>query len=368
MKSWNCSRIRGFTLVELLVVIAIIGILVALLLPAIQAAREAARRSQCSNNLKQIGLGIQNHHDSKGYFPTAGTNVVDFENTDPATAATAPYERYSWGYQILPYIEEDALYQSIKEARRTYRPADPVPALGDRQITELPVEIFNCPSRGPRFCVRNDGAVIPLTDYAGVFMSWLLGQWDNGFNYNSNSGKFFKNYGWKGIISKGGHFNGTTYTKFRDVKLKDVLDGSSHTIAVMEKAVFVGSYQPSADSNSALWSELTGWLHCAHQPTMRSVPGDGGVLGLNENGSAATFGTPGRGNGPAPLADNDDADGTRATGYDQGFGSAHPGGMHAVFGDGSVRTISLEVDSSMGGVLFRLGCRDDGLTIDATSY
>ena len=360
--------IRGFTLVELLVVIAIIGILVALLLPAIQSAREAARRSQCSNNLKQIGLGIQNHHDSKGYFPTAGTNVADFENTDPAIAATAPYERYSWGYQILPYIEEDSLYQSIKQARKTYRPADPVPALGNRQITEMPVVVFNCPSRGPRFCARNDGAVIPLCDYAGVFMSWLLGQWDNSFNYSSNTGKLFKNYGWKGIISKGGHYNGMTYTKFRTVKNKDVTDGSSHTIAIMEKAVFVGSYQPAADSNSALWSELTGWLHCAHQPTMRSVPGDGGVLGPNENGSLPTAGTPARGNAPVPLADNADPDGNRATGYDQGFGAAHPGGMQAVFGDGSVRTISVDVDSSMGGVLFRLGCRDDGLTIDAASY
>ena len=104
-----------------------IGILVALLLPAIQAARSGAAVT-VSNNLKQIGLA-QNHHDSKGYFPTAGTNVADFENTDPATAETAPYERYSWGYQILPYIEEDSLYQSIKEARKTYRPADPVPAL-----------------------------------------------------------------------------------------------------------------------------------------------------------------------------------------------------------------------------------------------
>ena len=199
-------------------------------------------------------------------------------------------------------------------------------------------------------------------------MSWLGDQYRNNFSYGSNSGKLYTKYGWRGIIAKGGHFNGTTYTKFRTVKNKDVTDGSSHTIAVMEKAVFVGSYQPSADSNSALWSELTGWLHCAHQPTMdRSVPGDGGTLGPNENGSQPTEGTPGRGNAPTPLTDNNDPDGSRMTGYDQGFDAAHPGGMQAAFGDGSVRTISVDVDSSLG-VLFRLGCRDDGLTIDAASY
>jgi prepilin-type processing-associated H-X9-DG protein len=98
------------------------------------------------------------------------------------------------------------------------------------------------------------------------------------------------------------------------------------------------------------------------------VPGDGGLLGPNENGSAATAGTPARGAAPAPLGDNEDPAGDRATGYDQGFGSAHSGGMNAVFGDGSVRTISFDVDSSMGGVLFRLGCRDDGQTINESDY
>src|SRR5215211_3370477 len=97
---------RGFTLVELLVVISIIGVLVALLLPAVQAARESARRMQCSNHLKQIGLGFHLHHDTYRACPTGGLGQ------DPARAfvsgvpATLNAQTLGWAYQILPYIEQ----------------------------------------------------------------------------------------------------------------------------------------------------------------------------------------------------------------------------------------------------------------------
>src|SRR5687767_3451124 len=91
----SCRQRRGFTLVELLVVIAIIGILIALLLPAVQAARESARRAQCTNNLKQIGLGVHNHEDAKGKLPAA------------FSAATG----LSWHVNILPYIEQGARFE-----------------------------------------------------------------------------------------------------------------------------------------------------------------------------------------------------------------------------------------------------------------
>ncbi len=123
----------------------------------------------------------------------------------------------------------------------------------------------------------------------------------------------------------------------------------------------------STDMWNRYYNDLPGWAHNAHQTTMRSVPGDGGLAW----GGSVNAGTPGRGSAPPPVGDNETMiDGTprNDTYVDQGFGSAHSGVMYAAFGDGSVRGVRLDIDSSMGGVLFRLGCRDDGLTIDEGAY
>jgi prepilin-type N-terminal cleavage/methylation domain-containing protein len=213
---------RGFTLVELLVVIAIIGILVALLLPAIQAAREAARRAQCQNNMKQIGLGMLNFHDTKKAYPSAGTNNDDFYYTDPKIAATAGIERFGWGFQILPYIEETTLYQ----AGKNHRGLEEIPELNQSAVGEIPVSAYVCPSRGQRYGTTPDGWLLALGDYAGVMFSYMLGQGQNNFSYTSPEGKMFKQFGWRGIISKGGHFNGTTYSVWKRVAAKDVTDGT----------------------------------------------------------------------------------------------------------------------------------------------
>src|SRR5262245_35403008 len=101
------ARRRGFTLVELLVVIAIIGILIALLLPAVQAARESARRTQCSNHLKQLALSMSTHHDQHKMFPSGGWGWRWTGDPDRGHGKRQPG---GWGYQILPFIEQQAIY------------------------------------------------------------------------------------------------------------------------------------------------------------------------------------------------------------------------------------------------------------------
>jgi prepilin-type N-terminal cleavage/methylation domain-containing protein len=353
----------GFTLVELLVVIAIIGILVALLLPAIQAARESARRSQCQNNLKQIGVAMLNFHEAKKAYPSAGTNSDDYYYTDPKVGATAGFERFGWGYQILPYIEEIVLYQAGKNRRGM----EEIPELNNHALGEMAVKTYSCPSRGQRFGVTPDGWVPALGDYAGVIFGYMGDQFRSNYDYNAPVGALYKKYGWRGIISKGGHFNGTTYSQWKKISAKDVTDGTSKTVAIMEKAVWVGRYRPENWDEG--YSDMPGWAHNAHQANMRSVSGDGGAA----FSGSATFGTPGRGVGPSVLPDGAALNGTvaRSTvpdGVDQGFGAAHPAGFFGVFGDGSVRSISYDIDVAMGGALFRLACRDDALTIDESGY
>ena len=124
----------GFTLVELLVVIAIIGVLVALLLPAIQAARESARRTECQNHLKQIGLAIQTYHDTQKAFP------MGRDRTDQLGV--------SWAFRLLPQIEESAIYASRDKTKR-------VDDAANDAAMRTPIQVYACPSRRPAAADRN---------------------------------------------------------------------------------------------------------------------------------------------------------------------------------------------------------------------
>ena len=146
MRRRRCCTLRGFTLVELLVVIAIIGILVALLLPAIQAAREAARRSQCMNNLKQMGVAIQTHLDVKKQFPT-GRKCLPGPD-----CPTGPNEldqfAVSWAYFILPQMEDQAVYDAFVETER-------VDSAANERAMRTPISVYACPSRRSPAADRN---------------------------------------------------------------------------------------------------------------------------------------------------------------------------------------------------------------------
>ena len=133
---------QAFTLVELLVVIAIIGILVGLLLPAVQSARESARRMQCSNHLKQIGLAFLNHESTNKFLPCAGWNIWYLGDPQLGTGREQPG---GWIYQILPYVEEQAVYDITDDGNKLLVTTAQKDQSLILQRSALPM--FNCPSR-----------------------------------------------------------------------------------------------------------------------------------------------------------------------------------------------------------------------------
>ena len=160
-RSVSCGRSRrsGFTLIELLVVIAVIAILIALLLPAVQQAREAARRSQCTNNFKQIGLAFQNHHDVYMVLPSGGHSWQDDRNfISPGKPEGPMKQNWGWMYQLLPFIERKQLW------------AQPL----DANVASVPVPTYSCPTNGGRIWPYGN-ALSPLraqSDYVGNGGTW----------------------------------------------------------------------------------------------------------------------------------------------------------------------------------------------------
>lgn len=158
------SRLRGFTLVELLVVIAIIGVLVALLLPAVQAAREAARRTKCVNQMKQLALACHNYHDTLGTLPSGGINVSTIPTTTSNWCSTGKVEdsRAPWSVLILPFMEDNALYEKFDFGRQFTSTSNLIGYAQNDALFKLNNPKFQCPSD------PNSNRAANNTNYFGV--------------------------------------------------------------------------------------------------------------------------------------------------------------------------------------------------------
>ena len=350
------DRWTGFTLVELLVVIAIIGVLVALLLPAIQAAREAARRSQCASQLKQLAIGGINHHDSHKRFPTGGWGWNWVGDADWGFGKDQPG---GWIFNILPYIEQQQLHdlgsngikfdtgQGLRDART-----------GASLVVQQPITIINCPS-------RRSVATFPMGNNSGgasglrnALTPDVAGRGD----YAANSGHAFNE--WPNQEAGAGptsynqaqQWTNTNYwgtDRFGQVELADgtpalsgvsferseigyrqITDGSSQTYLFGER------YIPVADYETGRWNaDNETWCTGFNNDNYRKTGRLDGTNIVEET----------------PIPDSTDPD--SITDPQGRFGSAHPSVWLMSFCDGSVHSLSYDIDWQTHR---NLGNREDG--------
>jgi prepilin-type N-terminal cleavage/methylation domain-containing protein/prepilin-type processing-associated H-X9-DG protein len=333
----------GFTLVELLVVIAVIGILVALLLPAVQAAREAARRMECANNLKQLTLGCHLHHDQKGTFPPGGWVEPYTAWSNPKDPVTGrPPQKGSWLVFTLPYLEQSALYDQIPELN-----TPGIDSIGRCPLlqkgTAFPLPYGRCPSDptepggyvnyvgslGPQ-CLSNPCGYSPFDQFCHQ-PAW-------GYDASVEVGHMhttFRGPGWlRGMFNRNGV--GTSLSN-AGIRIADVTDGTSNTLMIGETII--------REHDHLYW--ISNWARPnggnSHASTI--VPINYKTDYLNQSDPC---GQPERNNQNWAVS--------------FGFKSQHPGGANFSFADGSVRFVAETIDHRTYQLL---GCRHDGQAVEA---
>ena len=319
----SVRRQRGFTLIELLVVIAIIAILIALLLPAVQQAREAARRTECKNKLKQLGLALHNYHDTNRCFPPGG---VVFENVTSGTGQTwcnsgDATQGAPWTVMILPYLDDSPLYNRFNFNQRLTASftSQTSSSSANNELWFMSNAKFQCPS---------DPA-----SQNGVNNSNYLGVQGGGPSTlvncsGGNSNEFYN--------------NGVLYANSQ-TRMRDLTDGSSNTFMLGET-----KYMVTKDGTTSTF--YLGWSSSIRLGSGSTMPHPVTMAAAREqiNSRTVTGGT-----APSSGADS-------RTSYSRLFGSFHEGGCHMLLADGSTHFLSENMDLS---TYQQLGIRNDSLPV-----
>jgi prepilin-type processing-associated H-X9-DG protein len=312
--------------VELLVVIAIIGTLIALLLPAIQAARESARRNQCVNNLKQIGIALQSRHDSKKLFPS-GRVGLPVASTDSGVTEFG----VSWAFELLPYLEQNNLYMALIKSVR-------VDDIRNALAMRTPVDMFYCPSRRQPAADRNfdNNDKPPLPEATSVAA---------GGDYAGNAGLKF-NFGYDNPNGEPPGVDGGALYTFSRNSMKSVTDGTSQSLAVGER------YIPTEDEARQANPGMDQVMMHYHQGDTAFFSGDRAET--VQRGTAC-----GMAHGTVPTNS-----GCGIANLKEQFGSDHGSASNFVFLDGHVQAIANEVDPLM---LQRVSTISDDQVVDTNT-
>ena len=313
------NRNQGFTLIELLVVIAIISVLVSMLLPAVQQAREAARRAQCKNNLKQIGLALHNYLGSLNVFPPG---YVDRNGNPNLTPDNDQGPGWGWAAFLLPYLDQNPIYNQINFNQNVgFGP--------NAQISQTILPLFQCPSDGGLqvFAVYDSSFGTPVTTLAPSNYIACNG-WEECFN--GAGGNPQPGSGADGLAGNFGPSGVGMFWRNSKVTAARVTDGLSNTIAAGERS---SNHAPSTWTGAIPGGRCPAWM--AVMPTVPYAPPPSAAYDNADFGEAFVFAhcnathLP---NADFPIYDPDV------------FYSFHTGGAHFLFGDGSVRFISSSVD------------------------